>query len=57
MNTETEVYRYYKSLYGNLVLLFRVRDGYEAYSGDAETVAKTLRVPLLEGSFHKENGQ
>lgn len=33
-----EAYKHYKSLYGSQLLLFRVRDNYEAYFDDAEYI-------------------
>lgn len=32
-----EVYRHYKSIYGSMLLLFRVRNNYEAYFDDAKS--------------------
>ena len=47
MNNKTaEAYHYYKSKCGTEILLFRVRDNYEAYFEDAENIGQILRVEM-----------
>lgn len=41
-----DVYEHYKSLYGSVLLLFRVRNNYEAYFDDAKNISKLLNIPL-----------
>lgn len=46
MNRVVEVYEHYKSLYGSMLLLFRVRNNYEAYFDDATSISTILNVQL-----------
>lgn len=47
-----EVYKHYKSLYGSMLLLFRVRNNYEAYFDDAKSISTMLNIPLrTEGNI------
>ena len=41
-NERLQVYTHYKSLYGSMLLLFRVKNSYEAYFDDAEYIASIL---------------
>ena len=42
-----EVYQHYKSLYGPMLLLFRVRNDYEAYLEDAVRISEILGFQLF----------
>lgn len=46
MNRVVEVYKHYKSLNGSMLLLFRVRNNYEAYFDDATRISTILNVQL-----------
>lgn len=46
MNRVVEVYKHYKSLNGSMLLLFRVRNNYEAYFDDATSISTILNVQL-----------
>lgn len=39
-----KAYEHYKSLYGSTLLLFLVRDSYEAYFDDAATISSILEI-------------
>lgn len=45
-NKEIAVYKHYKSLYGSMLLLFRVRNNYEAYFDDAKSISAKLNIQL-----------
>lgn len=49
-----EVYKHYKSLYGSMVMLFRVCNNYEAYFDDAEIISTVLNKQVHTDS--NENG-
>lgn len=43
---EIAVYKHYKSLYGSMLLLFRVQNNYEAYFDDAKSISAKLNIQL-----------
>ena len=45
-NQAIDVYKHYKSLYGSMLLLFRVRNNYEAYFEDAVKIANNSNYEL-----------
>lgn len=45
-NRVIDVYKHYKSLYGSMLLLFRVQNNYEAYFDDAKSISTILNLAL-----------